>query len=180
MMDRHESQGRCTTRCPDRRATGGWPRWSPRSTTLSRRQRGSKRPYLKEERLSAASRSCEDGRRWESGEYKSRLVAQDFSQVPGIEYAETFAPVGRVTCLRLLLTIAATNGLGVRHADVEGGHLNGKLDVELYMAYPEDIMPKPECKALRLLGSMYGLKQSGRAWWIEPGQVLEALGFRRT
>jgi hypothetical protein len=75
---------------------------------------------------------------------------------------------------------AATNGLGVRQADVEGGHLNGKLDVELYMAYPEDIMPKPEYNALRLLGSMYGLKQSGRTWWIEPGQVLEALGFKRT
>jgi hypothetical protein len=68
----------------------------------------------------------------------------------------------------------------LRQADVEGGHLNGKLDVELYMAYPEDIMPKPEYNALRLLGSMYGLKQSGRTWWIEPGQVLEALGFKRT
>jgi hypothetical protein len=46
--------------------------------------------------------------------YKSRLVAQGFSQVPGVDYMETFAPVSRTTSLRLLLTIAATNDLEER------------------------------------------------------------------
>jgi hypothetical protein len=50
------------------------------------------------------------------------------------------------------LTIAATNELEERQSDVEGAYLNGKLDVELYR------MPKPGCNALRLLGSLYGLK----------------------
>jgi hypothetical protein len=112
--------------------------------------------------------------------YKSRLVAQGFSQIPGIDYEETFAPVGRTTSLRLLLAIAATNDLEVRQADVEGAYLNGKLDVELYMAYPEGMTPKKGCNALRLVGSLYGLKQSGRTWWIELGKGLEALGFKRT
>jgi hypothetical protein len=112
--------------------------------------------------------------------YKSRLVAQGFSQVPGVDYAETFAPVSRTTSLRLLLTIAATNDLEVWQADVEGAYLNGKLDVDLYMAYPEGMRPKTGCDTLRLLGSLYGLKQSGRTWWIELGKGLEALGFKRT
>jgi hypothetical protein len=112
--------------------------------------------------------------------YKSRLVAQGFSQIPGIDYEETFAPVGRTTSLRLLLTMAATNDLEVRQADVEGAYLNGKLDVELYMKYPEGMTPKKGCDALRLIGSLYGLKQSGRTWWIELGKGLEALGFKRT
>jgi hypothetical protein len=112
--------------------------------------------------------------------YKSRLVAQGFSQIPGIDYEETFAPVGRTTSLRLLLTVAATNDLEVRQADVEGAYLNGKLDVELYMAYPQGMTPKKGCNALRLVGSLYGLKQSGRTWWIELGKGLEALGFKRT
>jgi hypothetical protein len=60
------------------------------------------------------------------------------------DYAETFAPVSRTTSLRLLLTIAATNDLEVRQADVEGAYLNGKLDVELYMAYPEGMKSKPD------------------------------------
>jgi hypothetical protein len=43
--------------------------------------------------------------------------------VPGDGYAEMFAPVGRTAPLRLLLTIAATNDLEVRQADVEGDYL---------------------------------------------------------
>jgi hypothetical protein len=83
--------------------------------------------------------------------YKSRLVAQGFSQIPGIDYEETFAPVGRTTSLRLLLAIAATNDLEVRQADVEGAYLNGKLDVELYMAYPEGMQCSPPGRlAIRL------------------------------
>jgi hypothetical protein len=78
------------------------------------------------------------------------------------------------------LTIAATNNLEVRQADVEGAYLNGKLDVELYMAYPEGMTPKKGCDALRLVGSLYGLKQSRRTSWIELGKGLEALGFKRT
>jgi hypothetical protein len=112
--------------------------------------------------------------------YKSILVAQGFPQIPGIDYEETFAPVGGTTSLRLLLTIAATNDLEVRQADVEGAYLNGKLDVELYMAYPEGMTPKKGCDSLRLVGSLYGLKQSGRTWWIELGKGLEALGFKHT
>jgi hypothetical protein len=100
--------------------------------------------------------------------YTSRLVAQGFSQVPGVDYAETFAPVSRTTSLRLLLTIAAANDLEVRQADVEGAYLNGKLDVELYMAYPEGVRPKTGCDTLRLLGSLYGLKQSG----LQPGSCV--------
>jgi hypothetical protein len=34
--------------------------------------------------------------------------------------------------------------------------------------------------ALRLVGSLYGLKQSGRTSWIKPGKALETLSFKRT
>jgi hypothetical protein len=77
------------------------------------------------------------------------------------------------------VTIAATYDLEIRQADFGGAYLNGKLDVELYMTYPEGMTPKPGCNALRPVGSLYGLKQSGRTWWIELGNGLEALGFNR-
>jgi hypothetical protein len=47
------------------------------------------------------------------------------------------------------------------------------------MGSPEGITPKKGCDALRLIGSLYGLKQSGRTWWIELGKGL-VLGFKRT
>ena len=39
--------------------------------------------------------------------YKARLVAQGFSQIEGIDYNETFAPVVRYETVRLLFAISA-------------------------------------------------------------------------
>lgn len=104
--------------------------------------------------------------------YKARLVAKGFSQQPGVDYEETYAPVGRVASLRLLLTIAAAFGLELHQADVEGAYLNGRLEEEIYMRYPDAVVRSPGCNVLRLKGSLYGLKQSARVWWTELGDVL--------
>jgi len=111
--------------------------------------------------------------------YKSRLVAQGFSQQPGVDYEETFAPVGRATSLRILLSILANKDYYVKQLDVEGAYLNGELDVEIYMKYPPGFTPKKGCNVLKLVKSLYGLKQSGRTWWMEMGKGLGTIGFER-
>jgi hypothetical protein len=80
--------------------------------------------------------------------YKARLVAKGYSQIPGIDFEETYAPVGRITSLRILLAIASTLDLLVSQADIEGAYLNGKLDIDIYMEYPEGVKPKAGCDAL--------------------------------
>ena len=42
--------------------------------------------------------------------YKARFVARGFSQVEGVDYDETFAPVARYTSIRALTSIAAEMG----------------------------------------------------------------------
>lgn len=42
--------------------------------------------------------------------YKARLVARGFTQIHGIDYYETYAPVARLASFRLLLAMANRNG----------------------------------------------------------------------
>jgi hypothetical protein len=112
--------------------------------------------------------------------YKARLVARGFSQVPGVDFEETYSPVSRLSSLRLLLTHVTAHDLCIKQADVEGAYLNGNLDVELYLSPPDGIvLNDTSCNVLRLKKSLYGLKQSGRAWWLELSSALELLHFKR-
>jgi hypothetical protein len=47
--------------------------------------------------------------------YKARLVARGFTQQPGIDFNETFAPVARMDIVRTMIAIDAhTNGQFIR------------------------------------------------------------------
>ena len=115
--------------------------------------------------------------------YKARLVAQGFSQVPGVDYFDTFAPVARLASIRAVLAMAAVHDLELHQVDIKGAYLNGKLtnDEVIYMKQPPDY-PAPNSKGqvCRLLKTLYGLKQSGRRWYQRLVEILvEFLGFLR-
>ena len=57
-------------------------------------------------------------------QYKARLVAQGFSQVPGVDYFDTFAPVARLASIRTVLAIAAAENLKIYQIDIKGAYLN--------------------------------------------------------
>ena len=57
--------------------------------------------------------------------YEARLVAQGFSQVPGLDFNKTYSPTIRLTSIRLILTLACKYDLELRHIDVKGAYLNG-------------------------------------------------------
>jgi hypothetical protein len=117
----------------------------------------------------------------EISRYKARGVAQGFSQVEGVDYNETFAPVARLPSIRAILAYAAQNEWLVHHMDIKTAYLNAPLDKEIYMR------PLPGCKSggfldevWRLLRAIYGLKQSGRQWYMFLAAALIALGFVRS
>ena len=59
--------------------------------------------------------------------YKARLVAQGYSQIPGMDYFETFAPVVWHDLLQAMLTLAAIQDLEICQLDIKGAYLNGDL-----------------------------------------------------
>ncbi|GEM12653.1 gag-Pol polyprotein [Rhodotorula toruloides] len=95
--------------------------------------------------------------------HKVRLVAQGFSQRPGVDFRDTFAPVAKFTSRRVLLALAARQKMLIHQADVDKAYLHGSLDEELYMRIPEGIdSGEYSGKVLKLDRALYGLKQAGR------------------
>ena len=100
-----------------------------------------------------------------SVKYKARLVAQGFTQKPGVDYEETYSPVVRYASLRALFALAAHYGWEVHHMDVKSAYLNGVLEETIYMRQPEGFVEKgKEQHVCRLKKGLYGLKQAGRCW----------------
>ena len=97
--------------------------------------------------------------------YKARLVAQGFSQRPGIDYEETYSPVMDAITFRFLMSLAANENLEMRLMDVVTAYLYGSLDTDIYMRIPDGFKmpemlssrPKELC-AIKLQRSLYGLK----------------------
>jgi hypothetical protein len=69
--------------------------------------------------------------------YKVRLVVKGWQQIQGVDYNETFAPVSKLTTLRLLLATCSSNNWKVCHLDVVMAFLNPKIDNDnIYMDLP--------------------------------------------
>ena len=59
---------------------------------------------------------------------KARLVAQGFSQVPGVDYFNTFAPVAHLASIRTVLALAAHLDMEAHQIDIKGAYLYGTLN----------------------------------------------------
>ncbi|KAK9911207.1 hypothetical protein M0R45_035128 [Rubus argutus] len=116
--------------------------------------------------------------------YKARLVAQGFSQRPGIDYEETYSPVMDVITFRYLISLVVSEKLNMQLMDVVTAYLYGDLDTEIYMKVPDGLsLPKSSGSrprsafAIRLKRSLYGLKQSGRMWYTRLSDYLIGRGY---
>jgi Reverse transcriptase (RNA-dependent DNA polymerase) len=92
--------------------------------------------------------------------YKARVVAQGYTQIEGVDYDETFAPVAKLASLRMILALAAEHDLELQQMDVKSAYLNGELREEIFMEAPLGF-DVPDGMVLRLIKAVYGTKQGG-------------------
>ena len=114
--------------------------------------------------------------------YKARLVAQGFTQRPGIDFNETYSPVMSGITFRYLISMAVQNRLSMQLMDVVTAYLYGSLDSDIYMKVPDGVsVPNPNAKrnayCVKLNKSLYGLKQSGRMWYNRLSEFLLKRGY---
>jgi hypothetical protein len=108
--------------------------------------------------------------------YKARLVAKGFTQRPGIDYREVWAPTGKLSTLRALLAFAAAKGYSVHLADITKAFLNGEQEEEIFLAQPPGFDDRSG-RVWRLRKALYGLKQAARVWHIKLRAALKRLGY---
>ncbi|KAI5344133.1 hypothetical protein L3X38_012010 [Prunus dulcis] len=112
---------------------------------------------------------------------KARLVAKGYSQKPGVDYNETFAPVARLDTIRTLIALAAQKGWQLYQLDVKSAFRNGILEEEVYVDQLEVFVVKgSESKVYKLHKALYGLKQAPRAWYSEIDGYFAEYGFTKS
>ena len=111
---------------------------------------------------------------------KSRFVAQGYTQVKGIDFNETFAPIARLESIRVLLAIASHLNFKLYQMDVKSAFLNGMLQEEAYVEQPKGFVdPYRPDDVYKLKRVLYGLKQTPRVWYDRLTAYLTEHGFKR-
>ena len=64
---------------------------------------------------------------------KSRLVAQGYTQVEGVDFDESFALVARLESIQILMSIACTMNFKLYQMNGKCAFLNGYLNEEVYI-----------------------------------------------
>ncbi|KAM1790677.1 hypothetical protein ACFX12_034716 [Malus domestica] len=83
--------------------------------------------------------------------------------------------------VRVLLSVAVNKELPMYQMDVKNSFLRGDLEEEVYMRLPPGHPQRHELDVVcKLHKSIYGLKQSLRAWYAKLSSVFTAIGFKRS
>jgi hypothetical protein len=107
-----------------------------------------------------------------NGDYRARLVALGYNQIPGVDYTANYSPVVHEVTMRTVLLLKLINNWPAELIDVETAFLYGKFEEEIYLKFPDGYAEvigdntSNECLVLRQ--ALYGLVQAAR----QGGNVL--------
>jgi hypothetical protein len=92
----------------------------------------------------------------------------------------TFALVAKMNTVRILISCATNFRWSLHQLDVKNAFLHGDLQEEVYMEIPPGFStPRTSGKVCRLRKSLYGLKQSPRAWFDRFRRVVCGMRYKQ-
>jgi hypothetical protein len=111
--------------------------------------------------------------------YKACLVAKGFKQQYGVDYEKTFSLVVKAVTIRVILSLAISNGWMIQHLDGHNAFLHGFLEQDVYMhqppGYEDKKLSRHVCKLDKVL---YVLKQAPWTWYARLITKLLQLRFQ--
>lgn len=112
--------------------------------------------------------------------FKGRLCARGDQQIEGVDFFETYAPVVQWTTIRLMLILEVLLGLKSKQGDVTAAFLHATLgpDEHIYIEMPLGFQIPG--KVLKLKKTLYGLRQSPRAFWEYMVERMERCGMKQS
>ena len=90
--------------------------------------------------------------------------------------------MAKITFVRLILSMVVVRHWPLYQLDIKNAFLHGHLEEEVYMEQPPGFVAQGESSSLvcRLRRSLYGLKQSTRAWFGKFNTVIQEFGMTRS
>lgn len=105
------------------------------------------------------------------------FLRQRFPTNPKRQLFETFAPVATFKSLRAFMSLCMSLDLEVDQVYVIAAFLNAKCEEKIYVRVPDgySVPPGNEGKSLRLLKTLYGIKQAPHGWNHRIDTLLKSL-----
>ena len=120
-----------------------------------------------------------------NGVFRARLVACGYSQIPGVDFTESYAPVVNDITFRIMILLSMIYKLNNVIIDVETAFLHGDLAEDIYMDAPEGLINngahvrQENSLCCKLNQTIYGLIQSAREFFKRLSAKLKAIGFKQ-
>ena len=111
-----------------------------------------------------------------NGVFKARLCAKGFSQLPGIDFDNTWAPVANYDSMRLLFSLVAKWDFDMIQMDVTSAFLNAPIDKNIFMRPPPGYLC-PVGHVFHLKKALYGLKQGPCLWHATITTFLKSINL---
>jgi len=116
------------------------------------------------------------------GIYKSRLVAQGYSMIEGIDFMHSFAPIAKAYSVRIFFCFSVNNSLTIFQTDIKNAFVQAPIHELVYIKQPPGFEEYPFGRDVATVGqlnkALYGLPQSSMAWNKQFTKVLIQLNFK--
>ena len=101
---------------------------------------------------------------------KAHLVAKGFTQIPGVDFFESYASVIHYKSLWMNLAIAAANNMEAWQIDYIAAYLNSLPQAKVYIKLHDGSVAE-------LLHSLYGTMDGAYNWWDALNRDMSELGY---